>query len=198
MTTATIPSALVILVYDKAYMTVKDWVDPEGNAITPGGIDHLANYFGSAGDAGHFRSAVSSSTGLNLNSIVGTMIRPEENPIDLPRYPSLCTFRLDNSEDHFAARWFVPLGYARGQKFSVFALKDGSSKLIELFQDALSAYRKWRAGDIEDNELITMKIPYRAFLEADLTPVYSSVTLTKTVVGANSAGNADGGGDGFS
>lgn len=197
MSPTPIPAAAVIMVNEIAYMTVRDWTDPNGEPVTPGGVDHLTNYFGDPANAVSFAGVIDGAKGITLNEVIGDITllaydgMPPSEEVEFhmaPHEPALCAFRLTEDGDHFVSRWFTPLGFAKGQGYSVFALPDDGDNLLNKFARALTSFR---AGETEN------RIDYSDFVTADLTRVYSSVTVTRPTV-YHYAGNADGGGDGFS
>lgn len=181
-----VPAGLVILVNDKAYMTVRNWTDEIGNAAI--GIGKEDEVFENDDQVRAFRMAVSSPIGRDLEEIVGSVVVPESEEAEIvPQRPSLCAFRVARDGPVFVARWLRHHGLAQGQTYSVLALMDENAQLMTKFRESLGEKRAGREHFID----------YDNFLRAPLVPVYSSVTVTREIVRAGASGSgADSAGDG--
>ena len=95
-----------------------------------------------------------------------------------PHQPAMSLVRVTQDDDFCLVRWLAVHGEAHGQEFSVFAATDDNADLFAAYEASLAAVR---AGDASS-------ISYETIRNANLVPVYASITIPLPVVFDTAAG----------
>ena len=175
------PNGLVILMNDRIYVTVRDW-PPGADGSRNVGIDDLDNAFVSNEQRDGFKTAISASTGMQLDSILGNIVIFDGNNFSAAvTHPGTSVFRLENGGTHFVARALLEVGIAMNQQFSVFAITGNlNGGVLDKF------FEEWATKDRGDEP--NLEVNLDDLLAVDLKPVFSSVTLTKNRIASSDEG----------
>lgn len=211
----TIPAGLIILVKDRAYMTVRDFPGPGGDGTsTGGGIAPMSDNFGKGEAFKRWISAVEAEFantmggGLTLESIDRSYILTggEVPRAEAPMQPAVTAFRTEAGSEFFLARWMTLCGRVEPKEAEVSAwiVPEGHDLLarhagiMDKFRDLQQfdtpsdpGYRDAQASWID--ALLTAE----DILAANLARVYASVTLARAAEEDLGLGRSDSAGDGF-
>ena len=176
MSSEQIPAGLIILHGERGYIAVRDWKDSNGDILAEIGIKRFEDAINSDDAREAFGRVVTARTnGKSIDDLVGYYVITEDDESVAPGHPSVCVFRVSESGELFVSRDMAEMFVlTSSSRFGVFVFYDGATDLLE-------EYHEKYPGQIIEVSLLD---------SSGLQQVYGAVTITKSILENDEAGNS--------